>query len=274
MKKINWLLGLAIGAVIFLILQWPDNRLHLIFCNVGQGDAILLEYGSYQILVDGGPDNSVLSCLGKAMPFWDRKLELVVLTHPEADHLTGLIEVVKRYQVGQLLKTAAVNETPEFAALLAVIELRKVRVETLAAGDRIKLKQLELNVLWPFNKGPSFVTNFNQEAVVILGQYGVFGFLLTADITETEEQTMVNLASLRPVEVLKVAHHGSKFSTSQKFLEAVKPKIAIISVGKNSFGHPTPEVLARLKAVGVKVLRTDEAGTIEIVADGRNWWVK
>jgi len=100
---------------------------------------------------------------------------------------------------------------------------------------------------------------------VILGQYGGFGFLLTGDITETEEQTMINLGSLRPVEVLKVAHHGSKFSTSQKFLEAVKPKLAVISVGKNSFGHPTPEVLARLKAVGAKVLRTDEIGTVEVI---------
>jgi len=265
MKKLNWILGLAIGAVIFLILQWPDNRLHLFFCNVGQGDAILLEYGSYQILVDGGPDNSVLSCLGKAMPFWDRKIELVVLTHPEADHLTGLIEVVKRYQVGKLMKTAAENLTPEYEALLAAVGSRKVKVETLTAGDRISLKQLNLKVLWPFNKGQSFVKDFNQAAVVILGQYGGFGFLLTGDITETEEQTMINLGSLRPVEVLKVAHHGSKFSTSQKFLEAVKPKLAVISVGKNSFGHPTPEVLARLKAVGAKVLRTDEIGTVEVI---------
>ena len=274
MKKLNWILALAIGAVIFLILQWPDSRLHLIFCNVGQGDAILLEHGSYQILVDAGPDNSVLSCLGKALPFWDRKIELVILTHPEADHLTGLIEVVKRYQVGRLMKTKAENTTPEFAALTKVIESRKVKVETLAAGDKIKLKQLNLEILWPFNKGESFVKNFNQEAVVILGQYGSFRFLLTGDITAGEEETMLSLGSLRPVEVLKAAHHGSKFSTSQKFLEAVQPKLAVISAGKNSFGHPTPEVLARLKAIGARVVRTDLTGTIEIVTDGRNWRVK
>ncbi len=267
MRKINWILGLVIGAVIFLIWQWPDNRLHLIFCNVGQGDAILLEYKSYQILVDGGPDNSVLSCLGKAMPFWDRKIELVILTHPEADHLTGLIEVVKRYQVGKLMKTKTVNETPEFQALTAAILKRRVKVQELSCGDKIKLRQLNLSVLWPCYKGPSFVTNFNQEAIVILGQYGSFTFLLPGDITQTEEQTMINLASLRPVTVLKVAHHGSKYSSSQRFLEAMQPKLAVISVGKNSFGHPTPEVLARLKAVGVKVLRTDEAGTIEIVVE-------
>jgi competence protein ComEC len=265
MKKLNWILGLAIGAVIFLILQWPDNRLHLIFCKVGQGDAILLEYGSYQILVDGGPDNSVLSCLGKAMPFWDRKIELVVLTHPEADHITGLIEVVKRYQVGKLVKTRAVNQTPEYEALMAAVASRKVLVETLTAGDKVSLKRLKLEILWPFNKGESFVKNFNQGSVVILGQYGSFWFLLTGDITATEEQTLINLGSLRPVTVLKVAHHGSKFSSSQKFLEAVRPKTAIISVGKNSFGHPTPEVLGRLKAVGAKILRTDEVGTVEVV---------
>lgn len=274
MKKINWLLGLAIGAVIFLILQWPDNRLHLIFCQVGQGDAILLEYGSYQILVDAGPDNSVLSCLGKAMPFWDRKIELVILTHPEADHLTGLIEVVKRYQIGKLMKTKAENTTPEWQALTAAILKREVKVQELSCGDKIKPRQLSLIVLWPCYKGRTFVTNFNQWSMVILGQYGSFNFLLPGDITATEEQTMINLASLRPVEVLKVAHHGSKFSSSQEFLEKVKPKTAVISVGRNSFGHPTPEALARLKAVGAKVLRTDEIGTIEIVTDGQNWWLK
>ncbi|KKS80204.1 MAG: internalization-related competence protein ComEC/Rec2 protein [Candidatus Beckwithbacteria bacterium GW2011_GWA2_43_10] len=266
-KKINILLGLLIGLVCFLIWQWPDNRLHLIFCNVGQGDAMLLEYGSYQILVDAGPDNSVLSCLGKVMPFWDRKLELVVLTHPEADHLTGLIEVVKRYQVGKLMKTKAEHTTPEFAALTAALEARRVKVQELMAGDKIKLNQVNLEILWPLESTSGVSSSFNQWSTVILGQYGVFGFLLTGDITETEEQTMINLASLRPVEVLKVAHHGSKFSSSQKFLEAVRPKLAVISVGRNSFGHPTPEALARLKAVGAKVLRTDVAGTIEIVVE-------
>ncbi|MDZ7586238.1 MAG: ComEC/Rec2 family competence protein [Patescibacteria group bacterium] len=274
MKKINILLGLMIGLIWLIIWQWPDNKLHLIFCNVGQGDAILLEYKTYQILVDGGPDNSVLSCLGKAMPFWDRKIELVILTHPEADHLTGLIEVVKRYQVGKLLKTEAEHSTPEFAALTAAILKRKVVVQELMAGDKIKLNQLNLTILWPVNKGESFVKGFNQWATVILGQYGNFRFLLTGDISAAEEETMLSLGSLRPVEVLKVAHHGSRFSSSQAFLQAVRPKLAVISVGKNSFGHPTPEVLARLKAVGSRVLRTDVDGRIEVVSDGRNWWVK
>lgn len=237
MKKLNWFLALAIGAVIFLILQWPDNRLHLIFCNVGQGDAILLEYKSHQILVDGGPDNSVLSCLGKAMPFWDRTIDLVLLTHNQTDHAFGLTEVKKRYRI--------INNQPE-----------------LLAGDEVIIDRLKLTVLWPYQRQNN---EANQEALVILGSFGKFNWLLAADITEKEETTMINLGSLRPVDVLKVAHHGSRFSTSQKFLEAVRPELAVISVGKNNFGHPTPEVLARLKAVGAKIFRTDEIGTVEVV---------
>lgn len=279
MKKINILLGLLIGLGWLVIWQWPDNRLHLFFCQVGQGDALLIQHRSQQILVDGGPDNSVLSCLGKAMPFWDRKIELVVLTHPEADHMTGVIEVVKRYQVVKLMQTKAKRTTPEFTALTAEILNRQVKVQELLAGDKIKLKQMNLDILWPDESVAdldklTWEKGFNQWSTVILGQYGNFKFLLTGDITEKEEVSMLSLNRLRSVQVLKVAHHGSKFSSSEEFLGTVRPKLAVISVGKNSFGHPTPEVLDRLNSVGARVGRTDLSGSIEVVSDGESWWVK
>lgn len=243
MKKINILLGLLIGLGLFLIRQWPDKDLHLIFCDVGQGDAILITSEFQQILVDGGPDNSVLSCLGKNMPFWDRKIDLVLLTHNQTDHALGLMEVEKRYQI--------INNQPK-----------------LLAGDEVVIGQLKLTVLWPYQRQSN---ELNEEALVLQGSFGKFNWLLSADITGKEEEKLRLLNRLKPVEVLKAAHHGSKYSSSQKFLEAVRPKIAVISVGKNSFGHPTQEALDRLKSVGAKILRTDEAGMIEVVSDGQNW---
>ncbi len=239
MKKINYFLFLAAGAMIFLISQWPDNKLNLIFCDVGQGDAILMTYQDKQILVDSGPDNSVLTCLGENMPFWDRKIEAVITTHNQKDHNTGLKEIKKRYQVTE--------------------------ITDLRIGDELTMGQITLKLI----NGVSNSTK-NQEALVFLGEFGDFNWLLTADITEKEEKSL--LADIGSITVLKVAHHGSKYSTSEAFLAKLKPRLAVISVGKNSFGHPTKEVLERL--TGVKTLRTDKNGQIVIVSDGRSWYIK
>lgn len=249
--------------LVFLIWQWPDDKLHLNFCDVGQGDAILISQGFKQILVDGGPDNSVLSCLGKVMPFWDRKLELIILTHPDADHLTGLIEVVKRYEVGQLTGMETVNDTAEYVAMSEVIKQRQVKLNQLPVGTTIKINKISLKILYT-----------DEVATVIEGEFGAFNFLLTSDMTEEEETELRLLGRLEPVEVLKVGHHGSKYSSSKAFLEEVRPKLAVISVGKNSFGHPTGEALERLKLVGARVLRTDREGLIQVISDGQTWQVK
>lgn len=222
-----------------LIWQWPDDKLRLIFCNVGQGDAILMTYKSYQILVDSGPDNSVLTCLGRHMPLWDRQIEAVITTHDQKDHATGLKEAAKRYEVNEIKLTS--------------MEIK--------IGE-INLKQLSKPVF----------TDKNADARVWQGSFGKFDWLLTADITEKEEKQLLN--KLKEVEVLKVAHHGSKYSTGEAFLEIVKPVLAVISVGKNHFGHPTKEVLDRLQQIGAKILRTDQAGEIVVVSDGKTWYVE
>lgn len=283
-----------ISLSLFLVLSFgtifslPDQKLHLIFCDVGQGDAILITRGQTQVLIDGGPNNQVLGCLSKHMPFWDRNLELVILTHPEADHLTGLISVVERYNVRQLLGNSLINETGVFSKFREEVIKQKIPVYSPKRGDKIKLGKLELKIRYPLEKLgdeivwkksgtlsalelATFGGNFNQTAIVFELIYGKFKALLTGDIGVKEE----NQIQIEPAEVLKVAHHGSKYSTGKEFLEKVQPALAVISVGaSNRYGHPHPETLERLREVGIKILRTDLNGEIEIVSDGQTWYTK
>jgi len=264
-------MGLLGLMVLIVVWQWPDNRqLQINFCDVGQGDSSLVSLGNFQLLVDGGPDNKVLSCLGKVMPFWDKTIEMVVLTHPQADHMTGLIEVFERFKVQRFMASKAASPTAEYIALSQVVKEENCEVGEFLQGEAVKVGQLKLTVLWP-KKGKE-VKDVNELSSVIMGSFGELDFLLTGDIGEKEEKLIMD--ELKPVEILKVAHHGSKYSSSQVFLETVKPQVGVISVGKNYFGHPTEEVLGRLEAVGSKVLRTDQQGTVRIISDGKNWWLK
>ena len=267
-KWINRILVIILVGLVIVLWQSPKQRLEIVFCDVGQGDATLVSYGKLQMLVDGGPDSSVLSCLGKNMAFWDRKIELIVVSHPQADHMTGIIEVVRRYKVGKLAMTRVENKTPEMEQLKQVIESLKVTNLELVAGDVLRLGEVKLKVIHPFNKGPTFVKDPNQVSTVMLGSYGSFDFLLTGDIDEAIEEQLRLTDKLRDVEVLKVAHHGSKYSSSTKFLEEIKPELAVIQVGENRFGHPTGD------GVGAKVLRTDEGGAVKVISTGQNWQVK
>lgn len=294
--KINWKLVnlLLTGLMVLVILvwwQWPDKELKLVFCQVGQGDSSLIVLGSYQVLVDGGPSTQVIECLSKQMPFWDRTIELVVLTHPQADHMTGLIEVVKRYQVDKLIARSEVNNTAEFWQLRQEVLNKQVEVVELVAGDKIKIKEeLELEWLWPKEKGSQEIAwqagewqepqvlgakiDPNENSQVMMGRFGTFQFLLTGDIDTQIEAELVRSGQVSDVEVLKVAHHGSKYASSLEFLKASLPDLAVIGVGKNRFGHPTDKVLERLGKVEAKVLRTDEDGTVVIASDGENWGIE
>jgi len=255
----------------------PKKRLEVVFCDVGQGDAILVSYGKIQMLMDGGPDNAVLSCSGKQMPFWDRKIELVVVSHPQADHMTGLIEVVRRYKVGQLAMTRVENDTPEVRELKKVIDLLQVTNLELIQGEKLRLGGVELEVIWPPSakaSGGKPPSDVNQVSTVLLGSYGSMDFLLTGDIEKQIEDQLRLTDRLRDVEILKVAHHGSKTSSSTKFLELIKPELAVIQVGRNSFGHPSKEVIDRLRKVGARVLRTDLDGMVRVVSNGQEWRIE
>lgn len=277
-SMLNILLVLLLGLLVLVVIQWPDKKLHLIFCDVGQGDAMLMVYRDKQILVDGGPDNSVLNCLGKSLPFWDRKIDVIVLTHPQADHMIGLIEVLRRYKVGLVMGSGVEAETLEFEEFKAMVKAEGLSLESVQQGEKLRLGMVEMEVVWPAGKAgvgeAGGEVDVNEVSVVMLGKYGKFSWLLTGDIGEGEEDVLRLTDELQQVEVLKVGHHGSKTSSSEEFLKVIQPKLAVISVGKNNFGHPSWEVVERLEAVGSRIVRTDQQGLVEVVSDGRRWWTK
>jgi competence protein ComEC len=272
-KKISYPLIISLILLPFAILSsLPSKHLHFIACDVGQGDAILLTRGFTQVLIDGGPNDQVLNCLSENMPFYDRTLELVVNTHPDADHITGLSKVIKRYQIKQVLAHKFDIESNIAKEFYTVLKEKEIPFYSPQAGEKIKLAGLQFKVLWPEQKYDTSHAavgqlatqtkvlggKTNENSIVLHLQYKDFDALLTGDITEKEEKEIIKDYQFKDIEVLKVAHHGSKYSSSQEFLQAVKPQIAIISVGKNSWGHPTGEVLDRLQLVGAKILRTDK----------------
>lgn len=267
---------LIIGLIWAAIFSLPDNQLHLVFCDVGQGDAILIYQGSTQILIDGGPNQSILNCLSNHMPFWDREIEMMVATHPEADHITGLIDVVERYNVKQFVVNSLGKETAVFQEFREKVLAENSNIYFPKTGDKINLSSLELAVLWPRSQekvlgATTAEKEVNDTSIVLQLSFGNSCALFTGDISSKVESL---LDKDSPCQVLKIAHHGSKYSTSEEFLNQVKPELAVISVGKNRFGHPTEEVLERLRYLDTKVLRTDQKGEIEVVSDGRRWYTK
>lgn len=261
------------AAVVWLVARnLPDGRLHIWFLDVGQGDAILIQTpDGQQILVDGGPSPSALfDELGAVLPFWDRSLDLVVLTHPDADHASGLVPLFERFEIAAAVDSIAPGEKGA-EAWLAAMHAAGVTRQPVAAGTRIEAGDVTLTVLSPCDPLAN-PDDGNDGSVVLRLDYGASSVLLTGDAEAAAEQTM--LAGLWPLraDVLKVGHHGSAGSTSADFLRAVAPSLAVISVGAdNRFGHPAPELLQRLG--GIMVLRTDERGRIELVSDGMKWSV-
>lgn len=272
--------GVALALALFAWRGLPDGRLHVHVLDVGQGDAIFIETPSgRQVLIDGGPSPSLLlSRLGRRMPFWDRSLDLVILTHPDGDHITGLVGVLERYWVDAVVwREVGCDGTicERWRQLVADGEATVYRGE---AGLEMALEEgLRLAVLQP---GAELLEGegFNDNSLVMRLSYGRASLLLTGDIEAQAEETLLRSGAELRSTVLKVAHHGSCGSSRTAFLEAVAPEVAVISVGENDFGHPCDEVVERLEAVlgdgGTRLYRTDQHGTVELVSDGARVWVK
>ena len=297
-KPVFWLV-LILGLLGAAIWQLPDRQLHLVFCDVGQGDAILIYQGTTQILVDGGPSQRVLNCLSNHLPFWDRTVEMVILTHPQADHFTGLIDVIERYSVKQFVVNSIANDSEGFWEFYQAVIAEEAKIYSPKAGDKIRLGPIQFLVLWPKEKlgselvwqnshlrgepgsisghlggetlgAATYSGDLNESSIVLKLSFGNFDALLTGDISTKIDGQL----DLSDIEVLKVAHHGSKYSTGEEFLKQVEPELAVISVGKNRFGHPTNEVIERIRELGISILRTDEEGEIEVVSDGKSWYTQ
>lgn len=258
------------GFVVYQRARFFDNRLHVVFCDVGQGDAILTTKNGVQFLIDGGLDSSVLSCLSSHMPFWDRKIEIVLVTHPDADHYGGIVDVVRRYNVDVFVSSGLDGESQGWETLVRQVKNKGIKEKIVAKNDRIRYGNIFFDVIHP---AKNFVgTQRNEYSIVGVLSYGVFDMLLTGDITPPAIDTAVD--DILDVEVLKVPHHGSKNGLVDAFLEKASPEIAVISVGKNnSYGHPHKEILTLLQRYNIRILRTDEQGAIEVVSDGKTFSV-
>jgi len=275
----------------FFALAGPQN-LKVDFLNVGQGDSEFIQTPEgHKILIDGGPDSTVLSKLSSLLPFWDRSIDLVILTHPESDHMQGILDILPKYNVKYFLWTGVVKDAPEYKQLITLLQkagngqnsllaslsnsgylLGRTKVLYASAGEEIKAGSVLIDTLFPFKslEGFKLTASANDTCVVSKIIYGKESFLFTGDIDSAAEKQLVNSGENISANVLKVAHHGSKYSTSDLFLAAVAPKIAVIEVGKNTYGHPTPEALQRLQEFGIKIFRTDQDGDVEFVSDGNN----
>ena len=274
-----WLLVLAISSAAMVwiaAVSQPDGKLHVTIADVGQGDAVFITTpGGQHVLVDGGPDPiEAARLLGAKLPYWDRDIELVVLTHPHADHLVGLTEALRRYDVQRILERPIEYESPAYAAWREAVAEEGAIVTQARPGQVFAFEDgAYLQVLSPpepLLRGTD--SDVNNASVVLRLVYGDVSFLLTGDILALAEQALVSQAVTLDSDVLKVAHHGSRSSSSDEFLRRVSPAVAVVSAGEgNRFGHPHPETVTALQrhAGEDRVFRTDESGDIEFMTDGK-----
>jgi len=262
----------AVGFVVVVLGLAVFERvgeLRVCFLDIGQGDAIYIETPSgNDVLIDGGPDKSVIQKLGEHMPFYDRTLELVVLTHPDADHLAGLVEVMERYRVEKVVTTGFGADTKLYRMWTEVLDGSGAEMIVARAGKEIVLDEsLRFEVVFPFEDGEVLAGNYGSVVGRLV--YGASEFLLTGDIEEEGERRLIEENQYVMADLLKVAHHGSKTSSGLDFLKAVGSAKGVISVGDgNRFGHPDPQILENLEKVEVEVLRTDLEGDIIVGSDG------
>ncbi|MBA2266538.1 MAG: DNA internalization-related competence protein ComEC/Rec2 [Chloroflexi bacterium] len=276
--------GLVLVGILLAVtvVSRPDGRLHLTILDVGQGDAILLETPAGRtMLIDGGPDPELtLRRLGANLPFFARRIDLMVLSHPHQDHVAGLVEVLDRFQVGAVLHAGIPFDNPSYARLIADVSERDVGITVARAGHGFMLDaSTSIEIVYPSAADAAASLpdgDINNGSVVMLVRHGGFTALLTGDAEAPIEATLVHRGALPTVDVLKVGHHGSHSSTTPGLLDAIRPSVAVISSGEdNDYGHPAPETLATLGArAAIAVYRTDRQGDVEVETDGRSYRVR
>jgi competence protein ComEC len=274
----------ALVAVLGLstVATLPDGRLHLVMLDVGQGDGILVVAPSgASLLIDGGPDSDLtLRRLGSALPWWRREIDTLILTHPHQDHVGGLPDVLRRFRVTTVLDSGRAYANPTYDRFLALTRSEPGAIyRQPRAGEVLRIDaQTNLEIWFPSSAdaaAPLLEADINNASIVGLLTFGRFSALLTGDAKSSVEALLASRGLLRPVDVLKVGHHGSNFSTSPPLLTALRPTSALISVGQgNPYGHPGQTTLRALASAGVQVLRTDRDGTVEVLTDGATWTVR
>lgn len=280
LKHVAFAALLGLNAYVWFSLEYrPAPRLRVSVLDIGQGDSILVQGPTgIQMLVDGGPDRSVLRQLPKEMSFLDRSLDLVVETHPDADHIAGLVDVFDRYRISYFMSPGVESDTSTNAALQEAARNEPgARAFTARRGMRIHLGgRAYADVLYPDHDVSHAETN--EASTVMHVVYGSTSFMLTGDAPSDIEAHLIamdgNDGEL-PTTVLKAGHHGSKYSTSDAWLAALHPQTVAISAGANNrYGHPNPETIGRIQNEGAKMLSTIDSGTLHFVSDGTSVWLK
>ncbi len=286
-KRIFFLTLVALFALIGALTTNTTARAPLAvhFFNIGQGDSTLIHTDSnIDILIDGGPDDTVLGKLSQTLPSNDQTIELVILTHPHADHVTGLVGVLDRYHVEKILTTGVTHTSNIYLSWLRKIKEQKIVTEIATANQVYRFTDnagtpLTLTVLYPLqslagtdapNDHLDSGGGLNDTSIVARLDYGEHSFLFTGDASSVIESTMVSAKENIGATVLKVGHHGSRYSTTPEFIKAVNPRYAVIQVGKNNYGHPAPSTLETLAKYQIQTFRTDTDGDITMLTDGKN----
>ena len=245
----------AIGII------FADDRSSTIaFLDVGQGDSILIQKNNFQILIDGGPDNTVLFEISKYMNPLDRRIEIVVLTHPHADHIKGLLYVIENYEIGEVWINRIDYDLQDYKYLLE----SDVVIKDVKLGDGLRYEDLLLEVIYPFDSDEQEQDpNINNESIVLKVEIGDTSLLLMGDAEHEVENKLLDKDLIAKTDILKAGHHCSRTATSKSFIESSSPGFAICSLGENNkFGHPHDETLVNLQTYSVQHLTTSEQGNI------------
>lgn len=261
---------LCAALLIILALGLPGfatGTLDVYFIDVGQGDAILIDYGEYEMLIDGGSDGSCVPFLAQ---YVDGSLEVLVVTHPHSDHVGGLDDVLRAFVVDKIVTNGARADTNAFRNFDAAAAAEGCPQIVANRNVPITLDDLTFRILHP----DQLTGDANEDSIVLSLTYGQIDFLFTGDIENETEAELLKTGCVPDIDVLKVAHHGSRYSSTEDFLDATQPELAVYSAGVgNRYGHPAQETLARLTASGATVLGTDRCGTVHVGTDGASYVV-
>jgi len=247
-----------------------ENQLIVHFLDVGQGDATLIKtpHGD-DILIDGGPDNTVIQKLGKYLPYGDWDIELMILTHPHSDHVTGLVEVLERYEVEKILMTGVHHTSPDYLAFLDLIKTKNIPTEIIDSPREVEIDDVVFQIIYPnTNFTNQRVEELNNTSIVAKMVYASTSVMFTGDL-ETEEGLLAQSMVQIDADIYQAGHHGSSNANDNGFVEMLSPDYVVISAGAdNSYGHPHYRSLKNFQRTGAEIFRTDRNGDVVFIGDG------